>query len=217
MKRTFAALAAAASFLLPAVAQAAIIPTLTSVVDNGNGTFTWTYGGTLASDQALTTGDRLVIYDFLGYVPNSVFVPQPQPAGFVVTPSTEDVSPEGAVLPAIGQSDDASIPNLVFTYLGPNPVNFTAPFSEVEFSGLGAISTFGGLGADGFSGNATRNQTSPNGEVVGSPTLNFGSVSVPGAVPEPGTWAMMLLGFGALGMAMRRKQAATVQARFRFA
>lgn len=29
--------------------------------------------------------------------------------------------------------------------------------------------------------------------------------AVRGAVPEPGTWAMMLLGFGAIGFAMRRK------------
>jgi hypothetical protein len=29
-----------------------------------------------------------------------------------------------------------------------------------------------------------------------------------GAVPEPGTWAMMILGFGLVGFAMRRRQAA---------
>lgn len=31
------------------------------------------------------------------------------------------------------------------------------------------------------------------------------------AVPEPGTWAMMLLGFGALGFAMRRRKSALPQ------
>ncbi|WP_308515780.1 PEPxxWA-CTERM sorting domain-containing protein [Sphingomonas flavescens] len=31
----------------------------------------------------------------------------------------------------------------------------------------------------------------------------------PGAVPEPATWAMMLLGFGGIGMTMRRKQRRT--------
>ncbi|MEO6581327.1 MAG: PEPxxWA-CTERM sorting domain-containing protein, partial [Sphingomicrobium sp.] len=30
--------------------------------------------------------------------------------------------------------------------------------------------------------------------------------SVDGAVPEPATWAMMLLGFGAIGMSMRRRR-----------
>lgn len=32
------------------------------------------------------------------------------------------------------------------------------------------------------------------------------SLAVAGAVPEPATWAMMLLGFGAIGFAMRRRQ-----------
>jgi hypothetical protein len=36
-----------------------------------------------------------------------------------------------------------------------------------------------------------------------SGTLNVQPVR--GAVPEPGTWAMMLLGFGAIGMATRRR------------
>lgn len=38
----------------------------------------------------------------------------------------------------------------------------------------------------------------------------FGAVTftrIDGAVPEPATWALMLLGFGAAGMALRRKRA----------
>jgi hypothetical protein len=37
-----------------------------------------------------------------------------------------------------------------------------------------------------------------------------------GPVPEPSTWAMMLLGFGAIGYAMRRRRAATPRVRFSF-
>ncbi len=47
-------------------------------------------------------------------------------------------------------------------------------------------------------------------------SLRFGAagqVVVPGAVPEPATWAMLLLGFGAIGGAMRarRRQKVTVR------
>ena len=37
----------------------------------------------------------------------------------------------------------------------------------------------------------------------GSQTTNFAAVA---AVPEPGTWAMMLIGFGAMGVSMRRNR-----------
>jgi len=39
----------------------------------------------------------------------------------------------------------------------------------------------------------------------------FVDVATPGAVPEPSTWAMMLVSFGAIGFAMRHKQRQTVR------
>lgn len=41
----------------------------------------------------------------------------------------------------------------------------------------------------------------------------FGTPRVPGGVPEPGTWAMMLLGFGGIGYSMRsrRRRGTTLQ------
>ncbi|TCP30410.1 PEPxxWA-CTERM sorting domain-containing protein [Sphingomonas sp. BK235] len=36
-------------------------------------------------------------------------------------------------------------------------------------------------------------------------SLTVSAAVAPGAVPEPATWAMMILGFGAIGYAMRRK------------
>ncbi len=59
----------------------------------------------------------------------------------------------------------------------------------------------------------------PNGFTTGTINLStyfnnkgFSHVDLfdTGAVPEPATWAMMLLGFGGIGMAMRRRRKATV-------
>lgn len=44
--------------------------------------------------------------------------------------------------------------------------------------------------------------------------FTFGSVTVGGAVPEPATWAMMLLGFFGVGYAMRRSPKVNVNIRF---
>jgi PEP-CTERM motif len=45
-----------------------------------------------------------------------------------------------------------------------------------------------------------------NGDNSGAGSLG-GSITIRQAVPEPATWAMMLLGFGAVGFAMRRRRA----------
>ncbi|MBL8656950.1 MAG: PEPxxWA-CTERM sorting domain-containing protein [Altererythrobacter sp.] len=36
--------------------------------------------------------------------------------------------------------------------------------------------------------------------------IEYDELSTPGAVPEPATWAMLILGFGLLGAAMRRSR-----------
>ncbi|MBN8808314.1 MAG: PEP-CTERM sorting domain-containing protein [Sphingomonas sp.] len=44
--------------------------------------------------------------------------------------------------------------------------------------------------------------------------FTFGSTTVGGAVPEPATWAMMMLGFGALGGMLRRRSVTAARVRF---
>ena len=46
------------------------------------------------------------------------------------------------------------------------------------------------------------------GDASYSGTLSFGTA----AVPEPATWALMLLGFGALGVSMRRRRQGVLSA-----
>lgn len=51
--------------------------------------------------------------------------------------------------------------------------------------------------------------TTPTSSITTTLSGVSGGLIVPGAVPEPGTWAMMLLGFGAVGFAMRRSRRKT--------
>lgn len=49
---------------------------------------------------------------------------------------------------------------------------------------------------------------------IGELTVAGRQLSVLSAVPEPGTWAMMLIGFGGIGYAMRRRRKAVPLPRF---
>jgi hypothetical protein len=72
-----------------------------------------------------------------------------------------------------------------------------------NFIGLRATS-----GTDVFFGYAFTTNNILNGVVFNNVANQAitASVNLPAAVPEPATWAMMLLGFGAIGFAMRRRQ-----------
>jgi hypothetical protein len=72
---------------------------------------------------------------------------------------------------------------------------FTIEFFAVKYSNRFTLYEY--LGTDGTGSWAT------NGTNAMSHIVFFGT---PGAVPEPATWAMMLLGFGAVGSAMRRSR-----------
>ena len=79
------------------------------------------------------------------------------------------------------------------------------------------------FGANGLEGAGQTSATyifrtnATNYNLGGTFTTQDGSVaqranfSPTGAVPEPGTWAMMLLGFGGMGIAMRRRRRSTAQ------
>lgn len=77
---------------------------------------------------------------------------------------------------------------VAFDFLSMGTVEFATLLNQALIEGgNNTITVKGSIGAGG------------NGAYTG--TLSFAN----SAVPEPGTWAMMLVGFGAVGFAMRRR------------
>ena len=104
---------------------------------------------------------------------------------------------------------DNRLTRIFFNGLSTNGVNF-ADLGERQFEGTGRpisldLSQFGQISSITF---VTRNDGGPAG-------ISFGvsGLSAP-AIPEPGTWMLMILGLGAVGFAMRRRQSTSVRMQF---
>jgi hypothetical protein len=187
---------AIAAITLSTAAHASIIPTLAGVTPDGSD-FLFSYQGQLAPDQGVQAGNELVIVDFAGYVPGSVASAIPD-----VTASVSDTLPAGLLLPP-GVVDNPAIPDLVFTYTGPNFDTSGGPFGGLtDFNGLTAESKFHNITLGTFSAVAVKNV----GEATGTPAFNVGFVGIPSSIPEPATWAVILVGFGAVGVSMRARR-----------
>ena len=206
---TFAAGLAAATAMLAisTVGHASIIPALTSVTPDGTN-FQWLYNGYLSGDQGLTAAgphpSELVILDFAGYVPGSI-----TNGGYATVSAFVELVTPGIIL-APGVTDNPTVENLVFRYIGPDYQVSGGPYTITNFSGIGADSIYSRLVLGAFSAVAVKNVGPPPGG-AGTTAYNTGSANVPGpGVPEPASWALMLIGLGGIGwVARRRTQAAT--------
>jgi hypothetical protein len=200
-------MAAAASMAVVGAANAAVIPVLMDVSAEGD-LYRFTYEATLSADAGVTEGNRLVIYDFAGFA-GGFETPSP-----FIALSTELLTPlfpaPGGLLPAVPNDDNPLVENLVFTWTGPDFQTDGGPYPPINFM-LSVLSQFNEIRDDGFTALTMKN----NGAQQGSALYNVGTTSVPmatGAIPEPATWAMMILGFGGVGSLLRRRREAVAAA-----
>lgn len=198
------------SSLVTSAASAALVPTLTNITSGSTGQ-TYSYNVVLTGDEGVSTsapnpaagtsvGTQFVIFDFAGYVADSIFSSNP-----LFTATAELSTPGLPVLP--GASDNPALYNLHFTYNGPPVQTSGGPFPNMSEGTFGAVSTFSGMALSDFSSIAVKNTGMP--EAVGTAAYNQGSVLVAssvGSVPEAATWAMMVGGFGLLGTSLRRRR-----------
>lgn len=183
---------AVAVVALSSAAHASVIPLLNGIAPDG-ADFKFSYTGQLSADQGVTVGDKLVILDFAGYVPGSVHSSLPN-----VSASVSNTLPTGLLLPP-DYTDNSSIPDLVFTYNGPDYQTTGGPYPSItNFAGLSADSIYGAKASGYFSAEAVKN----DGPASGTAAFNLGKVDIP-AVPEPATWALLILGFGMIGTMLR--------------
>jgi hypothetical protein len=201
MKRLL--LAAGVAICLSGAAHASITPALATIAASGSD-FMFTYNATLSGDEGLTNGSQLVIFDFAGYVPGSIFSPSPDIVASVEMVANFDTASGGVQVNPMF-TDDPTLPDLVFTYIGPDFQTSGGPFAAASLGGLGAISTLGGMRLDGFSSRAISNSGLGT---VGTASFNNGAVGVAAAtaVPEPASWALLIVGFGGVGSLLRARR-----------
>jgi hypothetical protein len=185
--------ALATAMLAVAGSATAAVVTLQSIVGSGSN-FTFRYQATLGPDEGVRSGDRFTIFDFGGYVPGSV-----SSSGNIV--GTTELTSGGLIDP--GQSDDPMLANLVFTYVGPDFRSEGGPFAPFDFNSLTARSIFGTTRLDAFTTVTTKNNPAA---AANTTLITLGITDVAGAVPEPATWGMLLMGFGFVGAFARRNR-----------
>jgi hypothetical protein len=195
MKRLLFAVAAV--LCVSSGARASITPFLDTVTPDGSD-FLFSYHVILSGDEGLTNGSKLVIFDFVGYVPGTVTSPDPAIVATTELSSNFDTSTGGVQTNPLF-TDDPTIPNLVFTYIGPDLQATGGPFPDLFLDGFSAESLFNSVAIDGFSGRAVSNH---GVGTTGTVAFNNGAVGV-AAIPEPAAWSMLVVGFGGAGALLR--------------
>jgi hypothetical protein len=169
---------------------------LLSVTPEGS-LFEFNYSLTLAQSEALRTGDFFTIYDFNGFAGFSSPTFGTNRGG-LLTGSSSLVGPNA---PGVIPAESVAIPNVTFTYSGPDLVG-------AGVTGFSALSTFGGTEMGSF----TSQTTDVGGTFTGQKIGSIGPVRRPAAsaqpIPEPSSVALAGLGLlGAVGMVCRRRKA----------
>ena len=143
-----------------------------------------------------------------------------QAAGTAVVRTGALTIPVGSLVSQPFQASPTPTPNPFYT------INFTTPFTYTGGNLLLTLSyvtsntvttTLDGTpySAGGVDSASNINPLGTYTQLYSLPVVQFTTQAATAGVPEPATWAMMMLGFGGMGYAMRRR--ATVGARVRFA
>ena len=183
-KLTLAMIAATTALTISSAASAATLYDQTNI-PSGQSTQSFTFTG--AADQTSLS--------FAGYNPPSI------------------TTLSNIMVQLNGMGANLLSGNYVYTPAANQPYAFN-PSGVLQFGGfvVGSYDTF----TTTFASNAGSSYTLSYNLSSGGNTngLRVTTAAVAGAVPEPATWALMILGMGAVGFAMRRRKNVNMTVRF---
>jgi hypothetical protein len=171
-------------------------PNPPTAVDGG---YKYEYTLLLSVDERFTTGDRFTIFDFAGYVPDSIGVVASVLSNWSV--SVQDFGPGTPILPGAG-NPESDVTNLVFTYKGGEPTG-----GSTLAASFYAVSTHGAVKYGQYSATHQRSVIGLDEVQEWQPAASQGTLYIP--APEPGS--IILIGTVApLGLyyVLRRRRAA---------
>lgn len=220
MKRFLSALAGMSAIALcPAAANAAALIVAPGTSATGPATLTGSSSGTLGTGQSIffmvspmltaSSPPTLVSATFGDTgIPSGNFTdtftfqsPFPAVGSGSVTTSLASL--------AFGSAIDTDLLSVLFNGINAPVVYRDAAGNVCPVKGVGtcgASTQFALTNVPILFGPGNFNTIVVNGFSRGNGSYGGNGTLVPAAVPEPATWAMMLLGFGALGFSMRRRR-----------
>lgn len=187
-------------------------------ITTGSGTVGVGYDGAISFTQLTPSTDYWYenpLYGASGYTQQGLAVNRPT--------GTDIIALNGGGQKTITFSQAVVNPYLAFTSWNGNHVTFgTSVFNIISqgcgYWGCGSFATFGGnTGFDGagevhgvlqFQGTFTSLNFTDTSEFWHGFTVGIGDIASPG-IPEPATWAMLIMGFGGIGAVLRRRRRQT--------
>jgi len=163
-------------------------------------------GGTLTGATGVNVGGNTYNVEFLDGQCTTLFSGCDDAADFTFQNETDALAAAEALLNQVftGAYDTQSNLTRGCTDIWVTACEVFIPYQRVGDGVLGtAANNDDNESSDGFSTSAA----DPYADTSSLYLVTYARFTLAGGVPEPSTWAMMLLGFGAIGFAIRRQKA----------